>query len=484
MEEYKHFVKRMGLVSIANILVVLNSIILIPILTKNLPVSDYGIWVQVNTTYYLITGITTLGLPYTIVRFLSSKKEKMEIQEIFYSLLILVIIASLIVTIIMIFFSNIISIALFGGNINIVLITSIIIFFGSLNLFFIDYFRAFGQMRTYSLILIVQAYLSLGIVTYFTLLGKDITTIVSGILIAQLSILVLTILIIIPKIGFKIPNFENITEFLRFGLPTIPSNLSYWFVDTSDRYFIAFILGTAFVGYYSPGYILGSVILILYTPYSILLPSILPNYYDNGKLQEVNFYIKYSLKYFLLAAIPSVFVLSLLSQPILIMISTPEIASNGYLVTTFVAFSGLFIGTYGIFTNYLLLNKKTKIMGSALSIAAILSSLNIIFIPFFGIIGAAVVTLISTMVAFVINLIYTLKYFRINFDRIFLLKSIMSSILISVLIILIKPQGFFEVIVTIGASIVVYLSLMLIFKGIKKEELIFFKNIINNNRNQ
>jgi len=479
VEGYKLFIKRMGLVSIANILVVLNSIILIPILTKNLPISDYGIWVQVNTTYYLVTGFTVLGLPYTMVRFLSAEKDVKKIQEVFFSLLTIVIIASLIISILLIYLSNIISLGLFGGNRDVVILTALIIFFGSLNLFFIDYFRAFGRMKIYSLILIIQTYLSLGLVTYFTLTDKGIIIIVSGLLITQLLIALFAIPLVITKIGLKIPKFTNIKEYLNFGLPTIPSNLSYWVVDSSDRYFIGFILGAAFVGYYSPGYVLGAAILIFFTPFAIMLPSTLPKYYDNGKLEEVNSVIKYSLKYFLLIAIPSVFVLSFLSHPILIIISTPEIASNGYLVTPFIALSAILMGTYGIFNNYLILKKKTKIVGGVLTVAAILSLLNIVFIPYFGIIGAAAVTLISSIVALFISLYYTLKYFKIDFDYIFTIKSVISSILISAFIILINPKGITEIVFVIITSILIYSCSIWLLKGINKNEIKFFKNMMN-----
>ena len=478
LERYKLFVKRIGLLGVTNFLVALNSIILIPILTKNLPISDYGLWVQVNTTYFLITGFTALGLPYTMVRFLASEKDNERIQEVFYSLFSLIIFSSLITLLILIYFSKSISLVLFGGNVDVIKITGLIIFFGSLNLFFIDYFRAFGRMKIYSMILIIQAYLSLGLVTYFTLSGKGIVTIVSGLLISQILIALGVFPLIISKIGLKIPRFKNIKEYLNFGLPTIPGNLSYWVVDSSDRYFIAFFLGTAFVGYYSPGYILGATLLLFYTPFSILLPSALPKYYDNEKLEEVNSFIKYSLKYFLLVAIPSVFVLSLLSRQILIIISTPAIASNGYLITPFIALSSLLIGTYGIINNYLLLKKKTKIIGGILTIAAFSSLLNIIFVPYFGIMGAAVVTLISYFVAFILGLCYTLRYFKIDFDYVFIFKSLIASILISAIIMLINPQGIIEVTIVIGASIVIYLGSMLFLKGIKQDEIKFFKNII------
>ena len=95
LDSYKLFVKRIGLLGITNLLVALNTIILIPILTKNLSASDYGIWVQVLTTFFLITILPHLGLPYTLVRFLSAEKDKGKIQEGFYSMAFLILIVSI-----------------------------------------------------------------------------------------------------------------------------------------------------------------------------------------------------------------------------------------------------------------------------------------------------------------------------------------------------------------------------------------------------
>ena len=234
LDSYKLFIQRIGLVGITNILVVLTSLILTPILTKTLPITDYGLWVQVNTTYLLLTGFNALGLPFTMVRFLSSEKDKKIIEETFYSLATLILILSSITSLILFYFSKPISEILFNGNAEIVIITSLIIFFGSLNLFFIDYFRTFGRMKIYSSLLIVQAYLTLGLVSYFTILRKGILLIVSALLITQIVISLVTVPIIIWNIGLKIPKFGNIKKYLIFGLPTIPSSLSYWMVDSSD----------------------------------------------------------------------------------------------------------------------------------------------------------------------------------------------------------------------------------------------------------
>ena len=97
------------------------------------------------------------------------------------------------------------------------------------------------------------------------------------------------------------------------------------------------------------------------------------------------------MKYFLLIAIPASFGLSILSKPILMILTTPDIATNGYLITPFVAASAVLFGVYAIAGNVLILEKRTQLMGTTWIIAAVLNLiLNIIFVPILGIIGACI----------------------------------------------------------------------------------------------
>jgi O-antigen/teichoic acid export membrane protein len=140
-------------------------------------------------------------------------------------------------------------------------------------------------------------------------------------------------LIIGRYLGLAIPKFKNLKEELNFAIPTIPSNVSSWVVDSSDKYVIGILLSSAAVGYYSPSYALGSILLMLFSPFALILPAVLPKYFEEGNLKQVNTFLKYSMKYFLVISIPAAVGLSILSKPILTMISTPLIATNGYLVT-------------------------------------------------------------------------------------------------------------------------------------------------------
>ncbi|MCK4308077.1 polysaccharide biosynthesis C-terminal domain-containing protein, partial [candidate division WOR-3 bacterium] len=172
------------------------------------------------------------------------------------------------------------------------------------------------------------------------------------------------------------------------------------------------------------------------------------------------------------------FGLSLLSKTILTILSTPEIASQGYLITPFVAVSALLLGANGVIHNIIVLEKKTKILGKIWVMAATLNlGLNIIVIPYIGIIGAAITTLIAFSFAFILTTYYSFKYLTFNIDFRFILKSIFASIVMSLVIIKWSPIGVLNVLIAIGVCAVVYAAVLLILKGIKKEEIEFFRNL-------
>jgi len=87
--------KRIGLVALTNLLVELNSLIMLPLLTKNLPASEYGVWVQITVTIGLVPAVALLGLPYSMVRFVPPARGREVIQEIFYTMAIAISLAGL-----------------------------------------------------------------------------------------------------------------------------------------------------------------------------------------------------------------------------------------------------------------------------------------------------------------------------------------------------------------------------------------------------
>jgi O-antigen/teichoic acid export membrane protein len=189
--------------------------------------------------------------------------------------------------------------------------------------------------------------------------------------------------------------------------------------------------------------------------------------------------MKYSLKYYLAIAIPSFFAVSILSKQLLLVLSTQEIAINGYLVTPFVAAAMLLTGAYEVFLQVIALKLKTALAGSIWVISAAVNfGLNLILIPYLGIIGAALTTLLAFACAFVFTTAYSLKNFAFDVSGTFILKSICASLAMSALLFAWSPVGLLNILLSIGISAVIYLSILLVLRGLTVSEIKFFCTVL------
>jgi O-antigen/teichoic acid export membrane protein len=470
--------KRIGLVALTNLLVELNSLIMLPLLTKNLPASEYGVWVQITVTIGLVPAVALLGLPYTMVRFMPSAKGRDDIQEIFYSMALIIALAGLVAATAIFLLSEPIASALFGGRQIIAQLLAAIIFIECLNSIPFAYFRSVQQIKKYSIFNFAKVFFTLLLVIYFVISGKGIVGAIFGCLIADIVIFIIMASFVISDVGMLIPRFSNIKEYLVFGMPTIPGNLSSWIVNSSNRYVIGMLLGTTFVGYFSPGYTLGNMINLFITPLSFILPAALSKHYDEHETEEVSAILGFSMKFFLALGIPAAFGISLLSRSILDVLSTPEIANNGYLITPFMALGALFLGAYAIVVQILVLKKKTMLTGAIWSVAAIFNlGLTYLLVQLMGITGAALAALLAFSFAFFATSYYAKRYLDYHLDYVFILKSIIASIVMSILLMILNPEGTLSLLSAILAASLVYFVVLFVIKGVNTQEIEFFKKL-------
>lgn len=459
-------------------LVELNSLIMLPLLTKNLPVSEYGVWIQISVTIGLVPALALFGLPYAMVRFLPSAKGRENIQEIFYSMAVIITLAGLAASVVIYSLAEPIASALFDGRPIIVQYLSILVLLECLMSIPFGYFRGVQQIKRYSAFILSKVFFSLLLVIYFVLSGKGIVGAVGGLLIADTLMLLAMVCVIVLDLGISFPRFKNTREHLAFGIPSIPGNLSSWIVNSSNRYVIGLLLGTTFVGYFSPGYTLGNMINLFIAPLSFILPAALSKHYDDNEMDEVRVILGFSLKCFLALGIPAAFGLSLLSRSILNVLSTPEIAAQGYLITPFMALGALFLGAYAVIAQILAMRKKTMLIGIIWSFAAIFNlGSTFILVPHLGIMGAAIAALFAFGFAFFITAYFANRYIYFHFDYKFLLKSIIASIVMSILLLLMSPEGAISLLAAVLAAALVYFVILFAMKGVKTQEIDFFKNL-------
>ena len=478
MDEYVQFIKRIGIVGIANILISLSGLIFIPIITKNFSTSDYGVWAQVNTLIALVPNIVNLGLPYTMVRFLAAEKDKTVIKQSFYSMMALVLASTLIMVLIFMMFSSQISNALFDGNMQIMAIVTVISFLACLNLMLLSYFRTFQQIALYSTFLVLQTYIGVGLSIVLTLMNYPIEIVVLGLLSGYLIVFILMAIMIIRELGFTL-KFKSLKDELKFAIPTVPNNVSSWVVDSSDKFVIGVLVGSAAVGCYSPGYALGSILLMFLTPFAVLLPAVLPEYFEAGDMDKVNIFLTYSMKYYLLITIPAAIGMSLLSKQLLYILTTTVIADNGFMITPLVALGAVFMGIYGIVNNIIILEKKTTILGYIwISVAILNIILNIVAVPYLGIYGAGLATLVCYFFAFIVTMIYSAKFAKLPFDYKSIAKIIFASLIMGAFVNFANPVGIVNILIVIIVAVAIYFACLFLLKGIDRKEIDLIKGMI------
>tara|TARA_Y100000034_G_C6642691_1_gene280992 strand:+ start:31 stop:579 length:549 start_codon:yes stop_codon:yes gene_type:complete len=172
--------------------------------------------------------------------------------------------------------------------------------------------------------------------------------------------------------------------------------------------------------------------------------------------------------------IPSIVGYFVLYEGVIRNIATSEFISTNTLLLV-LALTIIFASIYSLSQNILFLLKKTKVVNYITLTGAIFNIvLNIILVPYIGILGAAISTLITFIILMILNLIYTHKHYKFNFMIKTISKFIIAAIIMGVVIYPFKSINLFSLIIQVLLGAIVYFIVLYFLKAIKKEEVKFF----------
>jgi O-antigen/teichoic acid export membrane protein len=337
------------------------------------------------------------------------------------------------------------------------------------------YFRVFRQIKRFSYLTLLETFIKLLFILILLKLGYGLFGVIAATLIVQIIVFFIATLTIVAQIGFIIPRFSYMREYLQFSLPLTPIALIRWVTESSDRYLVTYFLGLGSVGVYSAACSIGNLIQLLVSPLQLILLPEISKLFDENKIDQVRIYLSHSLRYFLLITIPAVFGISALAKPLLGVFTTEEFLS-GWFVIPIIALSGLMAGIFQIFVNIIFLVKETRSI-TYINIVAAASNviLNILLIPSYGIGGAAVSTLISYFMMIVLCIHVSMKHFVFDFHFYDIVKSIFSSIVMYLFVSHFIISNIYELFGIAVMGIVVYIFLMFIVGGFSKHEISLVK---------
>jgi len=470
---YQKFARDVGFIGMVQILTSLSTFFLLPIITKTLGTYDYGLWAQINITVSLISSLALMGLSMSFVRFLSSETDKKKIREAVYSILFFVTISGFLASLLLYVFAE--PLATFGfkdpGATYFVQVGSGLILLNVIESISLFYFRVFRQIKKFSYLTLFETFGKFFFILILLKMGYGLLGVIAATLLVQSFILLISLVIIVSQIGFAIPRFTHIKEYLQFSYPLTPTALVRWITESSDRYLVTYFLGLGSVGVYSAAYSIGNLIQLFASPLQLILLPELSKLFDENKIDQIRIYLSHSLRYFLLITIPAVFGLSALAKPLLGIFTTQDFLS-GWLVIPIIAFSGLAAGVFQIFVNTMFLVKETKSATYITTIAAVSNVLlNLLLIPSIGIIGAALSTLISYFLMIVLCIRISMKYFEFDYYFYDIAKSIFSSFAMYLFVSHFVISNVYELFGVAAMGAFVYIFVMFIIGGFSKCEL-------------
>ena len=183
----------------------------------------------------------------------------------------------------------------------------------------------------------------------------------------------------------------------HFGLPLVPSGIALWVIDLSDRFFLVRMKGLAENGLYSIGVRISTAILLLLIALRTAWPAFAFSIKDDNEAKRTYGFV---LTYVLYAACWLSLALSLFAPWLVRLLTTPRFHRASEVVpllvfggTAFIAFNVMSIGIGRA--------KRTQFNWVVTGVAAAVNvGLNFALIPPYGMIGAAISTLVAYLVMF------------------------------------------------------------------------------------
>jgi O-antigen/teichoic acid export membrane protein len=175
----------------------------------------------------------------------------------------------------------------------------------------------------------------------------------------------------------------------RFGLPLVPSALFLWVTNFSDRFFLVKLADTEEVGLYSVGVRIASALALLLTAFRTAWPAFAYSIDDDREARRTYAFV---LTYLVLVTSWVATGLALLSPWLVGWIAAPAFSSSsrvvGPLAFAVVVFAGFVVIAIGVGRA-----RRTQFNWVVTGAAAIVNvTLNLILIPHYGMMGAAVAT--------------------------------------------------------------------------------------------
>lgn len=352
--------------------------------------------------------------------------------------------------------------------------------FSNFNGIFYSIFSSFENMEYSSIGRILNSVLML-IGTFIAIeQGVDILGFAFVYLFVNMLVLVYSSFIFIFK--FKTYKLEFNCCFSRsLLLISLPFFLSA-IVDTigfkTDILMLSFMKGDVITGWYSAAFRLMEVLIFIPSIFGGAIYPVLSNFYVSSQ-ESLRYTFQKSFEYLIIASLPIAVGTTILADRIILTIYGKDFISSIIVLQILIwtiptIFLSYFIGTMLASVNKQYLAFKISFICAFFNIMA-----NLLLIPKYGLIGASVATVISSLLACTLSLCFLPIPIHISSNHNFIMKPLIASLIMGIFLFNFKEMNLLAL---ICLSIFVYSITLIIIGTFSKTDINLVKMLFNSNQ--
>jgi O-antigen/teichoic acid export membrane protein len=416
----KDLLKEGGLYTLANLLTKGVSLMLIPFYTSYFTTEDYGVIDVISVFGALLTTILSLQLNQGMGRYVGENFNDSKLKKQYASTSVLIVVLIYIVSGFLLinfpgFFIELISteetkISLYTFKLSIyaVLLSAIFYFLGV-------YMRFLRKVKLFSILSFLFALFNiLGMLYFILILDAGINGIYLGSIVVSPIAIVLSLYLLRSDLMFYFGKKE-FSQIFKFSAPLIPASIAYLLMNTIDRWYIKDLLSFDEAGVYGIAFKFSSIITIILTGFTMAMnPITFQSHEDKAFKTE----LAKMLKYFIGIGSFGLLILSIFSlETILVFTNSNYLEASKIMPILY--FTVLITGL-GMFSPGINIAKKTNVGALIIIISSMINIvLNYFFIIWFGLIGAALSTLLAVLIFYVFYYKIAQKYYfiELNFKK-------------------------------------------------------------------
>jgi O-antigen/teichoic acid export membrane protein len=417
--QLQSLIKHSGIYTLSSLAVPLVALVLAPFLSRHLSRDDYGALAVLNTAIALAAGITQLGLSSAFFRAYSYDYESQNDRLKVLSMVVILLSLITIPTAIMIILAApwLAPLLLKSDNpalVSSVRLTGVVMLLQNFTVPGLAWMRAENRVVLFVILSIFNLLLSLA--ANIVLVGV-LKMGISGSLMATglgfSAVAICTMPVVLWRAGLRL-HWNIAKSMLSFGLPNVSTFISVWVLQLADRFLLARLGSLSQAATYTIAYSLGSVLgVVVLSPFQLAWPSAM---FSIAKRRDALSVFQLVFRWYGLVLLFSTYGLILTGTFALHLFFPPGYQAAAPIIPI-IGSSLMFYGVYNYMTLGMGIRRKTWLTFIFTACAALFNVvLNLILIPLYGSMGAALATFFAYGALSLIGYVANQRIYPVPFE--------------------------------------------------------------------